>query len=59
MQNGENATEGETTEDMEDNDISEHKDNVREYSEHENITDGIESGKESDSGSDSEDDGEE
>ena len=70
-EDGENATEdktegenegeneGETTEDMGDNDVSGDQDNVGEYSDPENMTDGIESGEKSDSGSDSEDDGEE
>ena len=59
----ENATkdvdEDETTEDTGDNDVSGDQDNVVEYSDPENMTDGIESGGESDTGSDEEDDGEE
>ena len=62
-EDGENATEGknegETTEDTGDNDVSGNQDNVGEYSDPNNITDGIESGEESDSGSDFGDDGEE
>ena len=59
----EGETEGEATEDTGDNDVSGERDNVGEYSDHENMTDGIESGsesgKESDSESNSGDDGEE
>ena len=56
-EDGENATEGEnegeTTEDTGDNNVSEDKDNVGEYSYLENMTDGIESGGESGEVSDS------
>ena len=62
-EDGENATEaenkGETTEDTGDNDVSGDQDNVGEYSDDENMTDGIESGEESDSGSNFGNDGEE
>ena len=66
-EDGENATEGEnegeTMEDTGDNDVSGDRDNVGEYSDPENMTDGIErggeSGEESDSESNFGDDGEE